>query len=233
MTTTEDVLEYLRQNPAFFDDNEDILGDLNLAGPDNLGPFVEKQIEVLKNRENQQKAKFDLVIDSAKSNLKLEDDFLEIAMRLLSDGQIQGEPEQIATALLIRQFNVTEAVFMMDTDNFENRHVAYEDVKPRVAHKSSVCDDRVSSSLLESIFHRDAQGIGSCAFVPLLYNDKITGVMVLGSVSQERFSPGMGVNFLDKLGMLVGSYLEGKKFKSSEFESNTSTANQAESVDSV
>ena len=81
MTTTEDVLEYLRQNPAFFDDNEDILGELNLAGPDNLGPFVEKQIEVLKNRENQQKAKFDLVIDSAKSNLKLEDDFLKHSLK--------------------------------------------------------------------------------------------------------------------------------------------------------
>ena len=215
MITTEDVLDYLRQNPAFFDDNEDILGDLNLAGPENLGPFVEKQIEVLKNRENQQKARVELIVDSARSNLKLEDDFLEIAMRLLSEGQIQGNPEHIAGALLIRQFNVTEAVFLMDGNDSGSGNAVYEEVKQRIAHKSSICDDRVSNSLLESIFDRDAQGIGSCAFIPLVFNDNITGVMVLGSVSQERFSPGMGVNFLDKLGMLVGSYLAGRQLESS------------------
>jgi uncharacterized protein YigA (DUF484 family) len=222
MITAEDVLHYLRQNPAFFDDNEDILGDLNLAGPENLGPFVEKQIEVLKNRENKQKAKFELVVDSARSNLKLEDDFLEIAMRLLSEGQVRGDPQHIAGALLIRQFNVKEVVFMMVADSAGSRHAVYEEVKQRIAHKSSICDDRVSSSLLESIFDRDAQGIGSCAFIPLVFGDSITGVMVFGSVSQERFSPGMGVNFLDKLGMLVGSYLEGRKPKSSELGSSGS-----------
>ena len=216
MITTEDVLDYLRQNPAFFDDNEDILADLNLAGPENLGPFVEKQIEVLKNRENQQKAKFDLIVDSARSNLKLEDDFLEIAIRLLSEGQIQGDPEQIAAALLIRQFNVKEAVFIMDADHSGSQHPVYEEIKQRIAHKSSICDDRVSSSLLESIFDLNAHGIRSCAFIPLVFNDRITGVVVLGSVSQERFSPGMGVNFLDKLGMLVGSYLMGRKSESNE-----------------
>ena len=233
MITTEDVLDYLRQNPAFFDDNEDILGDLNLAGPENLGPFVEKQIEVLKNRENQQKARFDLVVDSARSNLKLEDDFLEITMRLLSEGQTPGDPEQIAAALLIRQFNVTEAVFMMAAADSGSRHPDYDEIKQRIAHKSSICDDRVSSSLLESIFDRDAQGIGSCAFIPLVFDDNISGIMVLGSVSQERFSPGMGVNFLDRLGMLVGSYLEGRKSQSSESEPNISDAGQPESTASV
>lgn len=216
MITTEEVLDYLRQNPAFFDDNEDILGDLNLAGPENLGPFVEKQIEVLKNRENQQKAKFDLIVDSAKSNLKLEDDFLEIAMCLLGEGQVQGDPKHIATALLIRQFNVKEVVFIMDSNNSVNQHPAYEEIKQRIAHKSSICDDRVSSSLLKSIFDRNTHGIRSCAFIPLVFNRSITGVMILGSVSQERFSPGMGVNFLDKLGMLVGSYLVGRKSESHE-----------------
>ena len=112
-------------------------------------------------------------------------------------------------------FNVSEVIILLENLDDDSRSQVFDQVKQRVIHKSSICDDRVSNSLLESIFDRDAQGIGSCAFIPLVFNDNITGVMVLGSVSQERFSPGMGVNFLDKLGMLVGSYLAGRQLESS------------------
>jgi uncharacterized protein YigA (DUF484 family) len=211
MVSTQDVLDYLKQNPSFFKENEEILADLEFAGSADTTPFAERQIEVLKSRENQQKAKLDLIVDSARNNLKLEDSFLEISVRLLSEGHSDQDGIAMASAMLVKQFNINKAVFLLNTDNIESRHPKYDEIRQRVAHKSSICDDRVSSSLLRLLFEIHGDDIQSCAFVPLVFDDDLTGVLVLGSSSQDRFTPGMGVNFLDKLGLLMASYLKGRK----------------------
>ena len=67
------------------------------------------------------------------------------------------------------------------------------------------------SSLLEAIFTDDAGDIQSCAFVPLVYQSQMTGIMILGSHSKDRFEPGSGVLYLDRLGQLVAGYLRGRE----------------------
>jgi uncharacterized protein YigA (DUF484 family) len=210
MVSAQDVLDYLKQNPSFFKENEEILVDLKFIGSGDMAPFVERRIEVLKSRENQQKAKLDLIVDSARNNLKLEDSFLEMSVRLLSEGQSGQDELTVASAMLVKQFNITKAVFLLNTDDIDSRHPKYDEIRQRVAHKSSICDDRVSSSLLRLLFETHGDEIQSCAFVPLVFDDILTGVLVLGSSSEDRFAPGMGAIFLDKLGLLMASYLKGR-----------------------
>ena len=204
------VLDYLKQNPSFFQQHETILVELGLMDRDKSAPFIERQIEVLKTRESEQKAKLDMIVDSARSNLKLEDDFLEIVIRLLSIDQSSGSAMDIVSSLLVKQFNVKKAVVLLQMENMDSRHAHYDEIRQRVTHKSSICDDRISSSLLQALFDSEADHVKSCAFIPLLFDDEIKGVLVLGSSDRERFNPEMGVNFLDKLGLLVGAYLQGK-----------------------
>lgn len=207
MVSAQDVLDYLKQNPSFFKENEEVLADLEFAGSGETTPFVERRIEVLKSRGNQQKAKLDLIVDSARNNLKLEDSFLEMAVRLLSEGLSDQDGIALASVMLVKQFNIKKAVFLLNVDNVDSRHPRYDEIRQRVAHKSSICDDRVSSSLLRSLFEAQGDEIQSCAFVPLIFDDELTGILVLGSSSEDRFTLGMGVNFLDKLGLLMASYL--------------------------
>ena len=217
MPTAQEIIDYLKDNPAFFKEREELLAQLNLDLTDMEGvsPFVARQLQVLKDRESQQQAKIDLIMDGAKSNQKLEADFVEIAVRLLSHKSDSDDPVDIVSALVKRQFNVKALVIMLKAggDGSQSNsvfHQKYDEVRQRVAHKKSVCDDRVSSTLLESLFDQDDQAIKSCAFIPLVFEDDLIGTMVLGSSSVSRFQPGVGVMFLDRLGLLVAGFLQGR-----------------------
>ena len=209
MTTVVEVIEYLKQNPSFFDDHIDLLVELNLGDNQDITPFYQRQLQVLKERESQHKAKINAIVDGAKSNLKLESDFLELAISLLSEGQNGQDPLDCVSTIIKRQFNIKQVVILLSSEEGDCEHEKFDEIRQRVNHKGSICDDRVSSSLLQSIFHADTEEIQSCAFIPLIYQQHINGVMVLGSSSKDRFQPDDGVLFLNRIGLLVGSYIKG------------------------
>lgn len=211
MTKTQEVINYLKQHPSFFKENEELLRHLDI-GDGNATPFHERQIKALQARENQQQTRFDFIVDSAKNNQRLESDLLEMAIRLLSSKHDGKDATETVSALVKRQFNVHDVVVLLD-DPSDCRHARYDDVQQRVVHHSSICDDRVSSNLLEALFNESFQIIKSCAFVPIIFADEFIGVMVLGSSSEVRFQPGIGVIFLDRLGRLLGGYFQGNKNK--------------------
>lgn len=209
MLNAREVIEFLKNNPKFFEENEEILSELKFGSGNGATHFYERQLNVLKQRESQQQSKIDLIVDSAKNNQRLETDLLEMSIRLLSEGQNGNDPVNTVIALIKRQFNVHDAVVLLRSEERYPRHKKFDEVRQRVNHKSSVCDDRVSSKLLDELFEQEKTSVQSCAFVPLIFSDEITGVMVLGSNLRDRFPPDTGVVFLDRLGLLVGSYLQG------------------------
>jgi uncharacterized protein YigA (DUF484 family) len=209
MPKTQEIIDYLKQHPTFFVENEELLTYLEFGAEKGSTPFYERQLQVLKDRETRQKSQIDLIVDSAKNNQKLESDLLEMAVRLLGNGKNSGDPAGVVIDTVKSVFNVNEVVILLDNSDDESRCQVFEPVRQRVIHKSSICDDRVSSNLLEALFQVQGNEVKSCAFVPLLYSNEINGVMVLGAATEERFQPGIGVLYLDKLGLLVGSYIQG------------------------
>ena len=209
MPKAEEVVEYLKKHPCFFDEHEELLAEMDLGSAKNSTPFYARQIKVLKDRETQQQSKIDLIVDSVTNNQRLESDLLEMAIRLLSEGRNGADPSETVIAMVKCQFNVNGVAVLVNTGDADQRHSKYDEVHQRVTHKSSICDDRVSSKLLESLYGESSGLIQSCAFVPLLYSNNLTGVMVLGSNSEERFQPGAGVLYLDRLGLLVGGFIQG------------------------
>lgn len=213
MSKAQDVIDFLKSNPRFLLENEELIADLDTADEQGGNVFYERQLKVLRERESQQKARLELIVDGARDNQKLESDLTEVAIRLLShasssDESARESPADRVIALVKRQFNIKDAVILLNAD--ENRHGKYDEVRQRVMHKSSICDDRVSSQLMQGLFADEHEAIKSCAFVPLAYDDQLIGIMILGSNSAERFQPGVGVMFLDRLGQLVAAYIQGR-----------------------
>lgn len=189
-----------------------MLAELRLGNSSGATPFYERQLQVLKARNDEHMAKVEFIVDSVKSNQKLESDFLEVAVRLLGEGKNGDNPAQAVSALMKIQFNVTEVVVMLKSDEMETGvcHARYDAACQRVMHKGTVCDDRLSNALRKSLFDQENTSVRSCAFVPLLFDDALLGVMILGSDSGSRFQPGVGVMFLDRLGRLIGGYIHGR-----------------------
>ncbi len=191
---SEDVAAYLKQNPAFFNEYGDMLADIEIEPG---APFHQRQIEVLRKRNSEEKQRYEMVVESARNNQALERSVHEFACNLLAS---KSDDDGVIAGHLVSGFGV-EAVRLCRSKDSE---LASEDIElliQRVKHGSSICDDRVSSSLLVALFG-EGNTISSCAFVPLKQ-----GVLVLGSNDPKKFVPGMGPIYLDRIGDLVSALL--------------------------
>ena len=194
---SEDVATYLKNNPAFFSEHSEVLAEIDLEGSE---PFHRRQVEVLRERHSAERARYELVVESARNNMALEQSLHRFACSLLS-------AEDRSTAgiegLLRELFEVEAVRILVRNPDGSGPCSEYDWLEKRVAHESSVCDDRVSTALLEELFGAE-NGIASCAFVPLIGHQR-GGVLVLGSASTEKFQPGMGAIYLDRIGELVSA----------------------------
>ena len=213
MITSEDVANYLKNNPGFFAQHQEVLVDLELDTAQQ--PFHQRQLDVLRQRHADEKAKYQLVVDSARNNQALDKSLHEYAQKLLGYRQ---DPDSLAAERITEaHFSIGYARICQESgdngdphDNNQHSNISEEDLSAivqRVRHGNSVCDDRVSSSLLACLFGVDHDA-GSCAFVPCKAIDTdFSGVMVLGDADPTRFAPGIGTIYLDRMGQLVAAFL--------------------------
>ncbi len=205
MLKSEDVAAYLRQHPTFFNEHMDLFEQLEIGG--NQQPFHQRQLEVMRERHQVQSTKYEMVVESARSNQALDQLLHELAKKLLSAGipNVETVMETVRTQFSLEHVRIWQRKLEQSEDP---GNVDFAALAQRVIHGGSVCDDRVSSQLLLSLFGEE-HGISSCAFIPLLAESENIGVMVLGANDPERFQPGMGAIYLDRMGQLIGAFLSG------------------------
>ncbi|HEX5514481.1 MAG TPA: DUF484 family protein, partial [Gammaproteobacteria bacterium] len=66
---------------------------------------------------------------------------------------------------------------------------------------------RLLREQLQFLFSDSAVAIGSAALVPLVDNNKVVGLLAVGSYRPDHFHPGMGTVFLRQLGAIAGRAL--------------------------
>lgn len=200
----EDVAAYLKQNPDFFMEHQEVLAELEVAAEQQ--PFHQRQLEVLRQRHSAEQAKYEMVVDSARNNQALEQTLHEFAQQLLGS----GDKEKSTAITVTKKMFQLEWAKIFKPDEPEEQGVDVESLTKRVSHGSSICDDRVSTELLGQMFGDD-HDVNSCAFIPLQITDQdrvqCIGVMVLGAADATRFQPGMGPIYLDRMGDLIAAFL--------------------------
>lgn len=223
MTTANEVAAYLAAHPKFFVKHPKLraafaldtpTADAPASAPSDSPPqktaaphkrIHERQMQALRERQDRQQAQLDSLLTTARDNQDLAYTLHRFALELL--GAADEQTPSVAVEMQVKaMFNLDDvAVFYGASDNAQ---VDYAQLCQRVAHRGSICDDRVGSKLAKALF--PSAKVRACAFVPLMHCDEFKGVMVLGSPSRERFSPQLGVLMLDRLGELAGAYLAGR-----------------------
>ena len=206
----QSVIAFLRENPSFFDEHAKALKDLGIKPPADALRFKERELKALKERESQQQARLDIILDSARANLQLEQGLNKFAAQLIEDGSLEKPHSHARFCDLVgKEFSVDAISFVTNKNHQEvYPDVEYETLCQRVSHLGSVCDDRLASSLVAGLFasQKLAGEIRSCAFLPLVNESSLWGVMVMGSADEKKFQPGFGVIFLDRLAQLASAY---------------------------
>ena len=210
------LIRYLQDNPAVLLDYPDIFS--SLAIPHHTGgatSLVERQLKVLREENQQLKAKIDELVSIARDNEELNQRFHRLALELMNADQLHDVLAMVQdqvqtffyTDFVCFRFlpgigegaNILEGLYL-DADSDIIRHIT-----PWIEGRKPVCGQQ-EANINRELFGADMR-IASGAFIPL-YHTRDLGLLCLGSVSAERFSASMGTIFLQQLGELVSNRLK-------------------------
>jgi uncharacterized protein YigA (DUF484 family) len=211
------VADYLQAFPDFFERNSALLTKLRLPHIRDSGAtvsLVERQVEVLRERNQSLERKLKELVDVARANDALADRIHRLSQRLIQARTLPDTINAIETSLR-EDFEAMHSVLVL----FLEEARTLEPQTGRFLRAANAADDEVRSfeSLLSSakprcgqvrdtqrdyLFGKDSVEIGSVALTPLGAKGAL-GLLAIGASDAERFHPAMSTEFLSRIGELV------------------------------
>ena len=214
------VASYLSATPEFFDRHAQLLSRIRL--PDSRGSgttvyLLERQVEVLRERNRQLERKVKDFVDVARENDALGTRVLSMARRLIAAGGESAVVEAIESALR-EDFGAGQSVLVLTAGHApaglaETRFLrivpaelpALRSFETLFSAGKPRCG-QLRDSQREFLFGADAAGVGSVALVPLGEKGRL-GLLACGSNDSQRFNPSMSTDFLAHIGELIAAAL--------------------------
>jgi uncharacterized protein YigA (DUF484 family) len=211
--TDDAVVQYLQTYPDFFERHSSLLTRLRLPHLRNTGQtvsLVERQVDVLRERNQGLERKLKELIDVARANELLTEKIHRFARRLI---RARTLPDTVAAieASLREDFEAMHSVLVLFRDT--------DDLKPLVGPflrlvRRETADLKMFETFLSAAKPRcgqvrDAQRdylfgsgsieIGSVALAPIGQSAAL-GFLAIGSSDSDRFDPTMSTDFLARVG---------------------------------
>jgi len=209
----ESVSEFLLDHPDFLLTHADVLTRLQL--PHESGQavsLIERQVDQLRERGEQQHAQLNQMIRVARDNEGLMLRVHDLTLELMTIGDLGTFFDRLAV-VLTEEFeadvlNITlherEVVTGENTplSTVARDDVALEPLRELLEKSESRCG-RLNRDRLEVLFPGQAQWVQSTALIPI----DGQGFLAVGSSDPARYYPGMGTLFLDMLAKVIETRL--------------------------
>jgi len=216
--TEASIAAWLQQNPDFFERHLTLLGDLQLPHRTG-GPAVsllERQVSVLRQRNVQLERKLKGLIDVARSNDELAAKVHGLALALLRADTRKAVIDTLEQQLRLA-FGADQAVLVLfglagselpdgrfarscerDAAELAPFRTFLQGATPRCG--------QVRDAQRDFLFGPGSLEIGSVALLPLGPSASL-GFLAIGSRDAEHFHPGKGIDFLVRIGEMLGGAL--------------------------
>jgi uncharacterized protein YigA (DUF484 family) len=211
------VADFLQTYPDFFERHSSLLTKLRLPHLRDSGAtvsLVERQVEVLRERNQTLERKLKELVDVARANDALADRIHRLSQRLIQARTLLDTINAIETSLR-EDFEAMHSVLVLFLDEART----LESQTGRFLRAAAAADDDIRSfeTLLSSakprcgqirdsqrdyLFGKDSVEIGSVALTPLGVKGSL-GLLAIGASDAERFHPAMSTEFLSRIGELV------------------------------
>jgi uncharacterized protein len=215
----ESVASYLQRNPDFFERHQAVLARLRLPhvrGGSTIS-LVERQIEVLREKQAALEHKLAELVRVARANDAIAERLHRFTRRLLRPAP-KSEAVARIEAGLREDFDAFHAALVLvgadasagssrfvrqvpaDDPNLKSFESLFASGKPRCG--------QARDSQREFLFGPEGLELGSVALVPLGEKGAM-GLLALGSADRDRFHPGMSTEFLARMAELIADALHG------------------------
>jgi len=215
------VTQYLETYPDFFERNGALLAKLRLPHLRDSGAtvsLVERQVEVLRDRNQALERKLKELVDVARANDALADRIHRLSQRLIRARTLLETINALETSLR-EDFDARDSVLLL----FMEQARELGDAAGRFLKTADPADAVVKTfeSLLQSgkprcgqirdtqrdfLFGKDSIEIGSVALAPLGTKGAL-GLLAIGASDADRFHPAMSTEFLTRIGELLANAL--------------------------
>jgi uncharacterized protein YigA (DUF484 family) len=210
------VAEYLQTYPDFFERNGPLLMKLRLPHLRDAGAtvsLVERQVEVLRERNQSLERKLKELVDVARANDALADRIHRLSQRLIRAHSLLETINAVETSLR-EDFDAMHSVLVLFLEEARGLAGAGRFLR---ADDLAGADVKTFESLLQAgrprcgqirdaqrdyLFGKDSIEIGSVALTPLGPKGAL-GILAIGASDAERFHPAMSTEFLSRIGELV------------------------------
>nr|VFJ53069.1 MAG: hypothetical protein BECKFW1821A_GA0114235_10406 [Candidatus Kentron sp. FW] len=211
------VLDYLKENPDFFVDNPGILDRLKIPHPcgDNTISLIERQVLVLREQMHQQRQQFNELVENARSNETLNQQLHKLTLQLIGCTSLHEvfpilydrlTADFMADAVQVRIFlapRCTADAKLKELSDWGG--VVPEVIKPLIDTGGEPICVQIRVAQMTCLFGEQAADFGSGMFMPLKgENERIFGLLGIGSRDPKRFQHTMGTIFMSQLGEIVG-----------------------------
>lgn len=210
----ENIAQYLRDNPQFFDDYAEMLADIRIPHPhDNrVISISERQMISLREKNRQLQDKLYELISIGKNNDSISEKIHRLTVALLAyhslEEMLHGLNEH-----LHEDFSIPHVALRL----WFSKDAINEDQRPELMPVSETLRGSVDSMTrpycgphipdeVKLWFGRDAKHLQSFSMVPLRRQHPI-GLLAMASPEPERFYPDMGTLYLERLGELIAGTL--------------------------
>ncbi len=192
MIRAEDVAQYLRDNPQFFEEHIETLTQINLPHPHGgrMVSLSERQLLALREKNKELEKKLFDLIERAEENDALQYKVHKFVISLFA-GRDLATLQEMIPRLLCDVFAVPHAAFrlwQLDPPSAETLAFAEAQAQPVCLHHAATDS--------AGWFGESAAQLRSFAYLPLREEGETIGLLVLASEDKQRFYPEMGTVFL-------------------------------------
>lgn len=199
----DDVAQYLQDNPQFFEGYTDLLTQINLPHPHGgrTISLSERQLVALREKNKELEKKLHEMIEFAKENDALQHKVHEFVTALFAARDLATLQEMVPH-LLHEIFSVPHtALRLWQTTPPSAEVLAFTD-----AQAQPVCLHQPAHDT-SGWFGEAGRQLHSFAYLPLHAGSESIGLLVMASEDKQRFYPGMGTVFLQRIAEAVSAAL--------------------------
>ncbi|MEO6423016.1 MAG: DUF484 family protein [Candidatus Nitrotoga sp.] len=198
-----DIALYLQNNPQFFAEYADMLAEVTIPHPysERTISLSERQLLTLREQNKSLEKKMHELVTFAKDNDALQQKLHQFTLALFGAHELM-RLQNVITQNLRDIFAVPHCVLHLWKGlppSLEILDFANQQVEPVCVHHA------LHDTLIW--FGESAAHLHSFAYLPLRADDKSIGLLILASEDAQRFYPGMGTIFLQRIAEIVSSAL--------------------------
>ena len=212
-----EVVAWLHDHPEFFTRHPALAESLQIPHPCQPAvSLLEYQNRLLRERCRRQHDKLLEFVSIARDNGRLAERVQRLALGLLNGRSGLEEFLRGIEAILRDEFKADEVVLCLSGAPTLRPRIAAEFFCPEIVNRfSGLFVDgqprcgRLRPEQAVALFGEHAPGVASAALIPLGDRDW-RGLLAVGSSDAERFHPGVGTLFLERIGELVSQALQAR-----------------------